>query len=54
LARLEIRVLFEELLRRIPDWSLVDPGEPKIVPATFARAYGQVRIAYTPTPASAG
>jgi len=53
LARLEIQVMFEELLRRIPDWRLVDPGEPKIVPATFARAYGQVRIAYTPTSASA-
>ena len=25
LARLEIRVMFEELLRRIPEWELVDP-----------------------------
>ena len=47
LARLEIRVLFEELLRRMPDWELAGPGEPRIVPATFARAYDQVRITFT-------
>jgi cytochrome P450 family 142 subfamily A polypeptide 1 len=49
LARLEIRVMFEELLRRMPDWSLVDPTEPQILPATFARAYDQIRINFTPT-----
>jgi cytochrome P450 family 142 subfamily A polypeptide 1 len=49
LARLEIRVMFEELLRRIPDWQLVDPSEPKIVPATFARAYDRIRIRFTPS-----
>jgi len=48
LARLELRVMFEELLRRIPDWELVDPEEPKILAATFARAYDQVRIRFTP------
>ena len=31
LARLELRVMFEELLRRIPEWELVDPDEPQIV-----------------------
>ena len=36
LARLELRVLFEELLRRFPRWRLVDP-QPEIVPATFTR-----------------
>jgi cholest-4-en-3-one 26-monooxygenase len=49
LARLEIRVMFEELLRRIPDWELVDPAEPKITPATFGRAYDRVRIRFTPS-----
>ena len=49
LARLEIRVMFEELLRRMPDWELVDPDEPKILPATFARAYDQIRIRFTPS-----
>lgn len=44
LARLELRVLFEELLRRFPDYTLVDP-EPQIVPATFTRGYGAVHLA---------
>ena len=47
LARLEIRVMFEELLRRIPDWQLVDPDEPKILPATFTRAYDRIRIRFS-------
>ena len=49
LARLEIRVMFEELLRRIPDWRLIDDSEPQILPATFARAYDRVGIEFTPT-----
>jgi cholest-4-en-3-one 26-monooxygenase len=49
LARLEIRVMFEELLRRIPDWELVDPDEPRIMPSTFARAYDMVRIRFAPS-----
>jgi cholest-4-en-3-one 26-monooxygenase len=48
LARLEIRVMFEEMLRRMPDWELCDPDEPKIIPATFARAYDRIRIRFTP------
>lgn len=48
LARLEIRVMFEELLSRMPDWELVDPEEPAIVPATFARAYDRIRIRFSP------
>ncbi len=48
LARLEICVTFEELLRRIPDWELVVAKEPRIVPATFARAYDRIRVRYTP------
>jgi cytochrome P450 family 142 subfamily A polypeptide 1 len=44
LARLEIRVMTEELLRRMPDWELADPGEPRIVPSTFTRGYDRIRI----------
>jgi cholest-4-en-3-one 26-monooxygenase len=46
LARLEIRVMFEELLRRTPDWELADPAEPKILPSTFARAYDRIRLRF--------
>jgi cholest-4-en-3-one 26-monooxygenase len=49
LARLEIRIMFEELLRRIPDWELIDPGEPRIMAATFARAFDRIRIRFTPS-----
>jgi cholest-4-en-3-one 26-monooxygenase len=49
LARLEIRVLFEELLERMPNWVLACPGEPRIVPATFTRAYDRIRITFTPS-----
>ncbi len=50
LARLEIRVMFEELLRRIPHWELVDPEEPKIVPGHVRPARTTViRIRYQPS-----
>ena len=45
LARLELRVLFEELVRRFPNWKLVDP-QPEIVPATFTSGYGAVNIEF--------
>jgi cytochrome P450 family 142 subfamily A polypeptide 1 len=48
-ARLETRVMLEEMLRRIPDWRLADDKPaPKILPATFARAYDAVHIEFTP------
>ncbi len=49
LARLEIRVLFEELLRRIPEWRLVPGAEPRKVPSAFACAYDAVPVEFTPT-----
>jgi cytochrome P450 family 142 subfamily A polypeptide 1 len=45
LARLELRVMFEELLNRVPPWRLTGP-EPQIVPSTFARSYDRVHIAW--------
>ena len=38
LARLEIRVMFEEILRRIPNMRLADGADPKKVPSAFACA----------------
>jgi cytochrome P450 family 142 subfamily A polypeptide 1 len=53
LARLEIRVMFEELIRRLPDWRLAPGAEPRIIPASFTRAYDAVPIEFTPAPAPA-
>lgn len=49
LARIEIRVMFEQLLARIPDWRLAPDADPKILGATFARAYDRVEIEFTPS-----
>jgi cytochrome P450 family 142 subfamily A polypeptide 1 len=46
LARLELRVMFEQLLARLPEWRLVPGIEPRIIPATFARAYDIVNIEF--------
>jgi cytochrome P450 family 142 subfamily A polypeptide 1 len=47
LARLEIRVMFEELLRRIPDMRLAPGAEPSRVPSAFACAYDTIRVEFT-------
>ena len=48
LARLELRVLFEELLRRLPDFRLAPGPEPEFVPGHFTRTYREVHIEFTP------
>lgn len=48
LARIEIRVMFEELLRRMPDWQLAPGANPKKMGATFAVAYDAIPIVFTP------
>jgi len=50
LARLEIRVMFEELLRRLPDFELGAGFEPEIVPGFFTRTLRTLPIAFTPEP----
>jgi cytochrome P450 family 142 subfamily A polypeptide 1 len=46
LARLELLVMFERLLARLPEWRLVPGTEPKIIPSTFARAFDAVHIEF--------
>jgi cytochrome P450 family 142 subfamily A polypeptide 1 len=46
IARLELRVMFEQLLARLPEWRLVPGTDPKIRPGTFTRAYDAVHIEY--------
>ncbi|HEV8295850.1 MAG TPA: cytochrome P450 [Acidimicrobiales bacterium] len=50
LARLEIRVMFEELLRRVPDMRLQPWADPQIQPAAFARGLKSLRVEFTPSP----
>jgi cytochrome P450 family 142 subfamily A polypeptide 1 len=47
LARLEIRVMFEELLRRMPFWRLAPGATPTKVPSAFACAYDAIQIELT-------
>ena len=44
LARLETRVAFEELLRRLPDYEI--SGEPERVVSTTFRGFEQLPIAF--------
>jgi cytochrome P450 family 142 subfamily A polypeptide 1 len=46
LARMELRIMFEQLLARLPTWGLAPGTNPQIVPATFARAYDAVHIEF--------
>jgi cytochrome P450 family 142 subfamily A polypeptide 1 len=48
LARIELRVLFEEVLRRFASWRLVPGTKPNVLGATFTRAYDAVHIEFTP------
>jgi cytochrome P450 family 142 subfamily A polypeptide 1 len=52
LARLELRVVFEELLRRLPDLRLADGFEPRWVPNAFTRGLEALRVEFSPVRAS--
>jgi len=54
LARLELRVVFEELLARLPDLALADPSEPPHRPANFVSGYEGLPVRFTPTAPSGG
>jgi cytochrome P450 family 142 subfamily A polypeptide 1 len=49
LARLELRVMFEELLDRLPDLELVSPEEPDYRAANFVSGYESMPVRFTPT-----
>jgi len=49
LARLEMRVVFDRLLDRLPDLHLVDDAEPAFRPANFISGYETMKVAFTPT-----
>ncbi|MBE9373800.1 cytochrome P450 [Saccharopolyspora sp. HNM0983] len=50
LARLELRVMFEQLLQRIPDLALSGTEEPERRPANFVSGYESMPVTFTPQP----
>lgn len=48
-ARLELRLLFEELMKRIPDMQLASGATPKMLPSVFTRSPDAVRVEFTPS-----
>jgi cytochrome P450 family 142 subfamily A polypeptide 1 len=48
LARLELRVLFEELLRRVPDFRLVPGHQPEFAPGYFTRTLKELWVEFGP------
>jgi cytochrome P450 family 142 subfamily A polypeptide 1 len=48
LARLELKILFEELLRRIPDIELVGDVPPRRRPNNFITGIEEMHVAFTP------
>jgi cholest-4-en-3-one 26-monooxygenase len=49
LARLEIRVMYEELLRRLPDIDLAPGASVQRTPSAFIRGIHSMPVEYTPT-----
>src|SRR4029079_8613075 len=49
LARIELRVMFEQLLERLPDLRLGEPAEPRYRPARLVGVYESMRVEFTPT-----
>ena len=47
LARMEMRVAFEELLRRLPDMEYAEGG-PKILPSALVRTCAEMQVRFTP------
>jgi cytochrome P450 family 142 subfamily A polypeptide 1 len=47
-ARLELRVAFEELLRRLPDLRIAPGFEPRFTPNAFVRGLESLRLEFTP------
>jgi cytochrome P450 family 142 subfamily A polypeptide 1 len=49
LARLELRVMFEQLTARLPDLQLIDENEPTNRPANFVSGYEHLTVKFTPS-----
>ncbi|HMD44686.1 MAG TPA: cytochrome P450 [Acidimicrobiales bacterium] len=49
LARLELQVMFEQLVERLPDLALADDREPPHRPNNFVTGYEHLPVVFTPT-----
>ncbi len=49
LARVELRVMFEQLLARLPDMELADEAEPRMRAANFISGYEEMPVRFSPT-----
>jgi len=54
LARLELRVMFEELLRRLPDLELASPEPPPLRPANFVVGIESLPVRFSPAAREGG
>jgi cytochrome P450 family 142 subfamily A polypeptide 1 len=54
LARLELKVMFERLLARLPDIEPAEEGEPPCRPANFVSGYESFKVTFTPAAPLAG
>jgi cytochrome P450 len=50
LARLELRILFDELLRALPGIRLVPGSEPEFMPGYFTRTLRELWVEFSPSP----
>jgi cytochrome P450 family 142 subfamily A polypeptide 1 len=48
LARVELRVMFEQLLTRLPDLELADTAEPALRASNFISGYEEMPVRFTP------
>ena len=53
LARLELRVMFAEVLRRLPDLALADPSALAYRRSNFVSGLESMPVRFTPTPVRA-
>jgi cytochrome P450 family 142 subfamily A polypeptide 1 len=49
LARMELNVMFDRLLDRLPDLQLATDGEPPKRPANFVSGYETMPVTFTPS-----
>jgi cytochrome P450 family 142 subfamily A polypeptide 1 len=47
LARMELRIMFEELMKRIPEMRMAPGVQPRMVPSVFTRGPDAVHIEFT-------